>query len=593
MAFKTDDDQIFGKAYDSRLVKRLLRYVRPYRSLIFMSIGFLLVSSACHLAGPYLIKVSIDDYISARDMIGLSQIALIYFTILIARFIFQFSEIYITQYVGQHIMYDLRREIFAYLQKLPLVYFDRNPVGRLITRVTSDVDALNEAVSSGMIAIFGNIFSITGIVVIMLWMDWKLALVTFAVLPFLFTIAFLFKVKVRILFREVRGRLAVINSFLQENITGMHIVQLFNREHENFRRFDAVNKEYLQANLDTIFHFAIFFPAVRLLSVFAIALIIWYGGGRIIHETLTFGILIGFIQYAELFYRPIQELSEKYNIFQSAMASSERIFKLLDEPVAIDSKPTAHPITLFQHEIEFRHVWFAYDRDNFVLEDVCFTIGKGESIAIVGATGSGKTTIISLLCRFYDVNKGQILIDGIDIRDYDLHQLRQMTAIVLQDVFLFSGTIEENIRLGNREFNSDRTRRAAEQTRANPFIQKLPNGYNQEVKERGGSLSVGQRQLLSFSRALAFDPQILILDEATSNIDTETEILIQEGINELMKNRTSIIIAHRLSTIKHVDRIIAIHKGIIREIGCHDALLANKGIYYKLYQLQYKEQKWA
>lgn len=593
MAYKMDDDKILGKAYDSRLMKRLIHYLYPYRWLMGLSVILLFLVSLMQLAGPYLIKVGIDEHIAKQDMDGLKWIALLYLGVLIGQFIFQFSETYLTQYVGQHIMFDLRRNIFGHLQKLPLSFYDRNPVGRLITRVTSDVDALNEVVTSGMVAIFGNIFTIIGIVIVMLWMNWKLALVTFAVLPLLFGAAFMFKMKVRDLFRQVRLRLAVINSFLQENITGMRIVQLFNREDENYDRFTKINHSYLDANLDTIFYFAIFFPTVRFLSSLAIALIIWYGGGQILQDALTFGVLVAFIQYAELFYRPIQDLSEKYNIFQQAMASSERVFKLIDEPVKIESpaNPTAVPV--FEHQIEFKNVWFAYDGENYVLKDVSFTVNKGESVALVGATGSGKTTIVNLLCRFYDVSKGQILIDGVDIREFDLQALRQLLGIVLQDVFLFSGSIEENIRLGNHDFDHDRIELAAKRARAHDYIQRLEHGYQQEVRERGSSLSVGQKQLLSFARALVFDPQILILDEATSNIDTETEILIQEALNVLLENRTSIVIAHRLSTIKHVNKIIAIHKGIIRETGSHEELLAHRGIYFKLYQLQYKEQLWA
>ncbi len=593
MSHSIDDDIILGKAYDSRLMRRLLTYLRPYRWLMIGSICLLLLTSLTQLAGPYLVKIGIDDYIATDNMSGLRLVALLYFAILLGQFFLRFAETYITQYVGQQIMFDLRRDIFGHLQKLSLAFFDKNPVGRLITRVTSDVDALNEVVTSGMVAIFGNIFAIIGIVVAMLWLNWRLALVTLAVLPLLFAAAFLFKMKVRLLFRQVRTRLAVINSFLQENITGMRIVQLFNREKENFDQFEKINRFYLDTNLDTIFYFALFFPIIRFLGSFAIALIIWYGGRQILADNLTFGVLVAFIQYAELFFRPIQDLSEKYNIFQSAMASSERIFKLQDEPVAIQNAADCVPLERFQHQIEFKNVWFAYQDRNYVLEDVSFIVKKGRSVALVGATGSGKTTIISLLCRFYDVSKGQILIDGIDIRRYEIQKLRQIIAIVLQDVFLFSGNIEDNIRLGNREFSQQRIIEAATRARADAFIQKLENGYAQEVKERGSSLSVGQKQLLSFARALAFDPQILILDEATSNIDTETEVLIREALDVLLENRTSIVIAHRLSTIQHVSKIIVLHKGKIREAGSHDELLRHEGIYFKLYQLQYKEQQWA
>ncbi len=587
---QADDDKILGKAYDSRLIKRLMPYIAPYRTLMLLAIVMLLLGSAAQVAGPYLVKIGIDNYIAQGNLAGLHRVAFLYLLALVCQFLLQFGESYLTQSIGQQVMFGLRRDLFGHLQQLSLGFFDKNPVGRLITRVTSDVDALNEMVTAGMVSIFGNIFTIAGIVTVMLWLNWKLALVTFAVLPVLFGAAFFFKLRVRDTFRQVRSTLAVINSYLQENITGMRIVQLFNRERENFRRFDQINHDHLQANIDTVFYFSLFFPAVRFLSTLAVALIIWYGGGQILQGLMTFGVLVAFIQYADLFYRPIQDLSEKYNIFQSAMASAERVITVLDTKPIIQDAPQPKSIAAFRGQIEFKNVWFAYDDENYVLKDVSFTIKKGESVALVGATGSGKTTIVSLLCRFYDVNKGQILIDGIDIRDLAQQNLRQLTAIVLQDVFLFSGTIEDNIRLGNTDFSDERVRNAARRAHADPFINRLEKGYRQDVRERGATLSVGQKQLLSFARALAFNPQILVLDEATSNIDTETELLIQDALNALLEDRTSLVIAHRLSTIKHVNKIIVLHKGIVREAGSHDELLAHRGIYYKLYQLQYKDQ---
>lgn len=588
-----EKDHVLGKAYDSRLMKRLLVFIKPYKWTIGAAILLLFGNSVLQLVGPYLIKVGIDRYIMTGDMAGLRFIALLYIASLSGAFIIRFGEMYLTQWIGQNVMYDLRKAIFGHLQRLSLSFFDKNPVGRLITRVTSDVDALNEMVTSGLVTIFGNIFMVLGIMIAMLWMNWKLALVTLSVLPLLFYAAFLFKTKVRDSFRHVRTRIAIINSFLQENITGMRIVQLFNREAHNYTRFDKVNADHLESNLQTIFYFAIFFPVVRLISAVAVALIIWYGGRQILAAEITFGILVAFLQYADQFYRPIQELSEKYNIFQNAMASSERVFKLLDEEVLIQNKADPVFTNTFNHKIEFRNVWFTYDLRHFVLKDVSFVVNKGDSVALVGATGSGKTTIISLLCRFYDIAMGQILIDEVDIRDYDLKTLREFFGLVLQDVFLFSGTIEENIRLSNDAFTASEIRDAAKRARAHEFIKKLPQQYREEVKERGSTLSVGQKQLLSFARALVYDPQILILDEATSNIDTETEQLIQQALDVLMEDRTSIIIAHRLSTIKHVNRILVLHKGQVREQGSHDELLAKRGLYYKLYQLQYKEEQWA
>ncbi len=587
------EDEILGKAYDSRLMKRLLKYLGPYKLYTAVAVGLLLIGSLVDLAGPYLMKLAIDVHIANKDISGLSKVALLFLGVLIASFIIRYTQIYIMEYMGQRVMYDMRVQIFSHLQEMSLSFYDKNPVGRLITRLTSDVEALNEMLTSGVITIFGDIFTLMGIMVVMLLMNWKLALVTFSILPLLFYATILFRLKVRDTYRAVRLRIARVNANLQENVTGMKIVQLFNREKRNFDRFDELNIDHLNALLRAIFYYAVFFPVVEVMGAVAMALIIWYGGGEVIRNALTIGVLVAFIQYANRFFRPIRDLSEKYNIMQAAMAASERIFSLLDTP--IDIKNPEEPVILedrFKGDIEFKNVWLAYADDDYVLKDMSFKIKSGESVAFVGATGAGKTSIISLLARFYDIQKGEILIDGVDIRKMDKHQLRSHIGVVQQDVFLFSGSIEKNIRLGNEDIDDRRVRDAARYVNAHKFIQRLPDRYRQKVKERGATLSVGQKQLLAFARALAFNPDILlVLDEATSSVDTETEFLIQDALVKLMKGRTSIIIAHRLSTIKRVDRIIVIHKGEIKEVGTHQELLDKRGIYYRLYQLQYKEQE--
>jgi ATP-binding cassette subfamily B protein len=585
------EEEIIGKAYDSRLMKRLLSYLNPYKIYVALAVFILFVISLLQLAGPILTKIGIDKYIAAGDFKGLNLIGVLFLAILIFGFILQFLQMYLINWIGQKVMYDMRGQIFAHIQGLSLSFFDRNPVGRLVTRVTTDVESLHQMLSSGVVAIFGDIFTLIGIVIALLILNWKLALVTFSVLPLLFYATFLFKKRIRETYRMIRVRIARINAFLQENISGMAVVQIFNRERRNFQKFDTLNQDHLQAYLKTIFYYAIFFPSVQLISALAIALIVWYGGGRILEGTLTFGALVAFIQYAERFFRPIMDLSEKYNIMQSAMASSERIFRLLDQKSEIVSP--AHPKTLevVRGEIEFKNVWFAYKDEEYVLKNISFHIAPGEKVAIVGATGAGKTSLINLLLRFYEVNQGEILLDGVNIKEMEPHYLRRHFSIVLQDVFLFDGTVAYNIRLGNKDISDEQLLRAARDVNAHLFIQKLTRQYDEEVQERGRILSVGQRQLLAFARALAFDPAVLILDEATSSVDTETELLIQEALRRLMQNRTSLVIAHRLSTIQNSDRIMVLHKGEIREMGTHQELLANEGIYYKLYQLQYAEQE--
>ena len=584
------EEEILGKAYDRRLARRLIKYLYPYRRIVAVSIFLLILVSGLRLVGPYLTLIAIDQHIMTGERDGLSRIALLFLLVLLFQFGVSIAQTYLMNWTGQKIMYDLRMEIFAHIQKLHMAYFDRNPVGRLITRMTTDVDVLNELFTAGVVSIFGDIFTLSGIVLVMLWLDWRLALVCFSVVPLLFIATLVFKVKVRGSYRWVRRSVARITAFLQENITGMSVVQIFVQENRKFQQFEERNSEYLRANLQSIFYYAVFYPLVNVIGVVAIALILWYGGNQVLGEILTLGALVAFIQYSERFYKPISDLSEKFGILQSAMASSERIFKLLDtEPEIVPPSQPRRPAEI-TGRIEFANVSFAYKDDTPVLKEIDLTVAPGEKVAIVGATGAGKSTLINLLCRFYDVQEGEIRIDGVPIQDLDLGLLRQSIAVVLQDTFLFRGSIEENIRLWGRPLGRKEVERAARQVHAHPFIQDFAEGYATPVAERGAGLSVGQKQLLAFARALAHHPKLLVLDEATSSVDTETELLIQEALGQLMKDRTSLIIAHRLSTIQNCDRIIVLHKGEIQEQGSHFDLLKKRGIYYKLYQLQYKEQ---
>lgn len=583
------DDDVLGKAYDARLMRRLLEYLRPYWRSVAVALVTIVVGGIASLMQPYLIKVAIDRYIAARRLAGLDSLAALYLTVLVVAFAAEYVQTWTMQLTGQRIMFDLRMAIYRHLQRLDLRYYDRNPVGRLMTRVTSDVDVLNDLFTSGVVTVFGDVFTLVGIMAMMLWLNWRLALVAFAVLPIIFFITQWFRKNVRDSYRTVRGWIARINAFLQENITGMSTVQLFRRERLNFARFDEIDRKHRDANIDSIFYYAVFYPAIEAVSTLASALIIWYGGGSVMDNTLSLGALVAFLQYSQRFFRPISDMSEKFNVLQSAMASSERIFKLLDEPVAIDSpaQPLRRPAPANGH-IVFDDVWFAYNDDDYVLKGVSFEVRPGERVGIVGATGSGKTTLINLLLRFYDVKRGRITIDGIDIRQLDLADVRGLFSLVLQDVHLFSGTVADNIRLGNPSIDDDRVRRAAQAVHAEPFIERLPGGYRSAVAERGSTLSVGQKQLLSFARALAFDPRVLILDEATSSVDTETELVIRDALHVLMAERTTIAIAHRLSTIQDMDKILVLHKGQLREAGTHQELLATRGIYFKLFELQYK-----
>lgn len=582
-------DDIVGKAYDARLMRRLLSYLKPYRRSTFWAIVCILVESGLTVIQPYLTKIAIDRYISNKDLTGLNQIAILYILTLILVFVFGFLQTWFINVMGQKIMRDLRMEIFRHLQKADVAFFDKNPVGRLMTRVTSDVDALNELFTSGVISVFQDLCTLSGIIVILFLWNYKLALAIFSILPLLVLVTLLFKIKVRDSFRKVRTAIARINTFLQENITGATAIQIFSQEKKQYRRFMSINKEHLDANLLSVFYHALFLPLLQLISALAVALIIWYGGHQVVSGFLTIGTLVAFIQYSDRFFRPISDLSEKYTILQSAMASSERIFKLLDTPPGISSPDVPRAPTVQKGSIEFRNVHFAYNPGEPILHDVSFKVEPGERVAIVGSTGGGKSTIISLLSRFYDIQQGEILVDNTNISDFNLQGLRKSMGIVLQDVFLFSGRVDENIRLGNEEITDAQVRQAAETVHASEFIQKLDRRYATEIGERGSSLSVGQKQLLAFARALAYDPKILVLDEATSSIDTETELLIRDALEKLLKGRTSIIIAHRLSTVQNADRIIVLHRGRIRETGTHQELLHQKGIYWKLFQLQYQD----
>jgi ATP-binding cassette subfamily B multidrug efflux pump len=588
------EEEVLGKAYDSRLMKRLLTYVWPYWHLAAAAMAVIISSSLLQLAQPYLIKLAIDKYIAQGDLSGMGRIALAFLAILTGEFVFEFASTWLMQIMGQRVMFDMRTEIYERLQRLSLSFYDRNPVGRLMTRVTSDVDVLNDLLSSGLVAAFGDAFMLIGIMAVLIWMDWRLALVAFATLPLIVLITQWFRRNVRETYRTVRTLVARINAFLQENITGMATVQLFRREAVNFGRFDNINRSHRDANLQSIFYYAVFFPAIEVVSALAGALIIWIGGGWVMSGTLTLGALVAFLQYSQRFFRPISDMSDKFNLLQAAMASSERIFLLLDEPITIESPAT--PVKRAPDapgHIVFDHVWFSYSGDNFVLRDVSFDVRPGERIGIVGATGAGKSTIINLLLRFYDVSRGRILVDGVDIRELELHDLRSLFSLVLQDVYLFTGTIASNVRLGNTAISDGEVRRAIEAVHANTVVDRLPEGLEAPVAERGATLSVGQKQLLSFARALAFNPRVLVLDEATSSVDTETELLIRDALQVLMKGRTTIAVAHRLSTIQDMDKILVFHKGELREMGSHQELLARRGIYFKLYQLQYKDQETA
>jgi ATP-binding cassette subfamily B multidrug efflux pump len=585
------EEEVLGKAYDNRLMKRLLTYLRPYVWYVALAILMSIVVSGMEAIRPWFTKYAVDVNIAQRDMHGLLITTVFFLGVLIVRGDVQYLNTYLTQWIGQRTIFDLRMQLFEHLQNLGLKFFNHNPIGRLITRVTTDIEVLNEMFSSGIVMVFSDVFTIVGILYFMFSMSWQLALVSLSVLPILFYGTFLFRKKAREAYREVRIQIARINAFMQEHITGMVVDQIFNREKKSFDKFEKINAAHRDANIHSIFYYALFYPGVELVGALAVGLIVWYAGGNALSGAVTLGTVMAFLQFNEMFWRPIRDLSEKYNIMQTAMASSERVFKLLDDNTIIPEPASPVPLPTVRGEIKFRNVWFAYNGGDYVLKDVSFKIAAGETVAIVGATGAGKSSTINLLSRFYDVNKGQILIDGVDIRSVNTKDLRKHIAVVLQDVFLFAGDIKTNITLGDESISLERVMSAATIVGANRFIERLPSGYDTEVKERGATLSVGQKQLISFARALAYNPKILILDEATSSVDTETEILIQAAIKNLLRGRTSIVIAHRLSTIQSADKIIVLHKGEIREVGTHQELLALGGIYYKLYQLQYKDQE--
>jgi ATP-binding cassette, subfamily B, multidrug efflux pump len=621
------DDEVAGKAYDGRLMRRLLTYLRPYKLQTALSAISIIFKAGSDVLGPYLVKVAVDTYmtdtpaaklswlarhLSSKPMTGITQIAGLYLGALLVTYILEFLQTYLMQWTGQKIMFDLRSQIFRHLQRMHPAFFDRNPVGKLVTRVTSDVDALNEMFTSGVLAIFEDVFVLAFIVIIMLRMSWPLALLTISVIPAILYVTRIFRKHVRDSYRRQRAATARINSFTQEYVSGMSVVQLFNRERRAFKDFSAVNAENKRAWSDAIFAYALYYPIVEFLSSTAIALVIWRGGGNVLRGTVTLGVLIAFMQYAQRFFRPIQDLSEKYNILQAAMAASERVFKLLDSEPEIVSP--AHPVAGDgSGRVEFSNVWFTYqsldeaqlarlstanDEElnsfadiEWILRGVNFTIDPDETAAIVGHTGAGKTTITGLMMRFYDIQRGSILVDGVDVREQDLNHLRRRFGVVLQDPFLFTGTIADNIRLGSKWITDERLERAADEVNVGDFIRSLPLKFAEPVRERGATLSTGQKQLISFARALAHDPGILILDEATSSVDTDTELRVRLALSRMITGRTSVLIAHRLSTIQRADTILVMHKGQLRERGTHQELLAQRGLYWKLYQLQYKDQE--
>jgi ATP-binding cassette subfamily B protein len=580
-------EEALGKAYDARLMRRLWQYIRPYRGWFLLSLACLPLTSLFTLAQPYLLKLAIDRYIATKDLLGLSHMGLLYAGTIAGDFVFFYLQYYLTMLVAQKSLADLRLELFAHVQKLPASFFDRNPVGRILTRLTTDVDVINEMFSAGAMTILMDVVTLVGIVAIMMTINVRLALVTLSLLPLMVLAINFFRLRARESYRRIRERIARLNAYLQECISGMLVIQLFAGEDKTFRNFDRFNAQHRVANHWSNIYEAMLFSMIEAVSAISFALIVWYGGGRIVAGALAFGTLVAFIEYIQRFFVPIRDFSTKYAVMQSAMTAAERVFQLLDTPAAIATPAGARVPARIEGRIEFEHVWFAYNAEAWVLRDVAFVLEPGEKVAIVGATGAGKTTIIKLLNRSYDVTRGRVLVDGLDVRAWDLAALRRRIGVVLQDVFIFSGTISENLSLGHGHIDAAAMRRAAKTVNADRFVERLTGGYEAVLRERGNNLSTGQRQLLSFARALAHEPAILVLDEATASVDTETELLIQDALEKLMEGRTAVVIAHRLSTIEHSDRILVMHHGQLREQGTHADLLAARGLYFRLYQLQY------
>lgn len=590
------EEEAIGKTYDLQVARRLLRYLKPYARLLVAALALTLLLNLLGVLQPKFTQYAIDWYILPRKTDGLMLLVGLYLATQVLRLVFSYLQSIFVNSIGQYVMFDIRKELYGKLQNQEVAYYDRNPVGRIMTRLTTDVDSLNQLFTEGVTDLLGDLVMIGAIITVMAWTDPKLTLVSLLTVPLLFAATTWFRRGARKGYDAVRTRIARINAFLQEHFAGAQTVQIFNAEVKSLSKFDHINEDYRRANLDTIFYYAVFFPLVDLIGAIGIALLIWYGGVRVMqntagHTVLTLGALVAFIQYSQMLFQPIRDISDKYNVLQAAVVASHRIFKTLDQPIAVLTPEKPVKTERARGRIEFQNVWFAYIEDDWVLKDVSFTVEPGQSIALVGHTGSGKTTITNLLMRFYDIQRGRILLDGVDLRDWDLRELRKNFAVVLQEVFLFSGSIEGNIRLGRDDIKEDRVRWAAQEVHADAFIRRLKGGYEAEVRERGAGLSVGQKQLISFARALAFDPAILILDEATSSIDTETEQLIQRAIERVMRDRTSIVVAHRLSTIQNADRIIVLHHGEIREQGTHQELLAERGLYWKLYKLQYADSR--
>jgi ATP-binding cassette, subfamily B, multidrug efflux pump len=583
------EEEAIGKTYDFQVARRLLRYLKPYLRMLIPALALTFALNLLGILQPKFTQYAIDWHILPRSADGLMLLVGLFAGVQFLRLIFSYLQTVLLNTVGQYVMFDIRRELYDKLQHQEVAYYDRNPVGRIMTRLTNDVDALNELFTQGVTDVLGDLVMIVAIIGVMLWMDVRLTLITLLTVPLLFAATTWFRKGARRGYDMVRTRIARINAFLQEHFAGAQTVQIFNAERKSLRKFDEINDDYRKANIETIFYYALFFPLVDFIGAVGIALVIWYGGYRVMNSALTLGALVAFIQYSGFLFQPIRDISDKYNVLQAAVVASHRIFKTLDLPISIT--PPAHPLRKGRARglIEFRDVWFAYKNEEWVLKGVSFTVNPGESVALVGHTGSGKTTITNLLMRFYDIQRGRILLDGVDLRDWDLESLRRNFAVVLQDIFLFSGTVASNIRLGREDISDERVHWAAQEVHAHRFIERLKEGYKSEVKERGAGLSVGQKQLISFARALAFDPALLILDEATSSIDTETEQSIQQAIGRVMQDRTSIVVAHRLSTIQRADQIIVLHHGEIREQGTHQQLLAEHGLYWMLYKLQYAD----